>query len=137
MGKGRSMSAREPTLEAIATSDHDCPGIHAPVEVAIPALNAAADTPYSFSRQCTWHGDPRTAGTRRVSVGLIQTTEPACPHCGSPLVEVVSAASWWAGARSMPIFPEYEALMRWSQGKCFADFDTLHNAYRQAMAGKA
>jgi hypothetical protein len=25
--------------------------------------------------------------------------------------------------------------MRWSEGRCFPDFDTMQNAYRQAMEG--
>ncbi len=128
-------TATRAALEAIARSDHDCPGIHeASVEIA-----AAADTPYAMSQQCTWHGDPRSAGTRRAVLprgGF--ATEPACPHCGSPLIEVFSAQVWWNSVRyNRAQLPDYEAMMLWSEGKCFPDFEHLRNAYRQAMEGEA
>lgn len=92
------------------------------------------DTPYSYSSSCTWHGHPREAARRRqTDDGL----EPACPYCSARLIEVPSAEVWWSGVRRLNAQRrEYEEMMRWSEGKCFPDFETLESAFRQAMEGQ-
>lgn len=92
------------------------------------------DKPYAFSRQCTWHGELAEASPRRV----MREGEPdhECPRCGSPVLVHPSGAAWWASIRATnKAIPEYEEMMRWSENKCFPDFETMQNAYRQYMEG--
>lgn len=95
----------------------------------------ARDTPYAFSRTCTWHGSPAAAALRKPNrVNGETVTGLGCPHCGAVVVETPSAWTWWAGIkRSAKAKPEIEKMVLWGQGKCFPDPDTLENAYRQAM----
>ena len=59
---------------------------------------------------------------------------PCCPHCGSMLMETGSQAEYMALIASQErTHPEYVAMIRWADGQCFPDTDTLQNAYRQAM----
>ncbi|HSU19884.1 MAG TPA: hypothetical protein VLI45_09105 [Acidobacteriaceae bacterium] len=93
------------------------------------------DQPYAFGKQCQWHGHPRDAApsTRSDADGV---SGLECPICGLPVIEVPSAANWWTAAEKIDAHvPEYAAMMRWSEGKCFENFDTLQNAYRQHMEG--
>ena len=109
------------------------------------APKGIGETRYVFGR-CTWHGPIAMAGTslRRVEVSShgddrprFETLDvPSCPHCGSALFEMSEAEWWGLVQRQERTLPGYEAMMRWSQGKCFPDFDTLQNAYRQAMEGQ-
>ena len=88
------------------------------------------DERYVYGWPCTWHGPIAEAAVR-------VPAEPCCPHCSGRLLEKPTEAAWWemigVGDKLMP---GYEAMMRWSQGKCFPDFDILQNAYRQAMEGQ-
>lgn len=92
------------------------------------------DTTYVFGIDCTWHDTAANAGVSRFG-----TTEvPCCPKCASLLNQLASSGEFWSMVRrhaQADPANDYEGMMRWSQGMCFPDVDTLTNAYRQAMEG--
>ncbi len=82
---------------------------------------------YVYGLPCTWHGPIATAAAD-------PDATPCCPHCGCGLAEMPTETHFWGMVRlGEKLHPGYEALMRWAQGRCFPDGDTLENAYRQAM----
>jgi hypothetical protein len=88
------------------------------------------DPRYLYGQSCTWHGPIAEAEP----MGEIEF--PDCPKCGGPLQQASGPGEFWTLVRATDREqPGYEAMMRWSQGRCFPDLDTLENAYRQAMAG--
>ena len=89
------------------------------------------DTRYVYGETCTWHAPIKEAATRRGGV-------PCCPHCNSDLLQLPTDTEFWSVVRHMAQSrPGYELVMRWSQGRCFPDFDTQESAYRQAMEGQS
>lgn len=97
------------------------------------------DKPYAFSRGCTWHGSPAHA---RISVRRKPEDDAdpplCCPSCGSVVTQVASAEQWWAEVHASDRQrPGYEDMVRWGQDRCFPDFDTMQNAYRQYMEGRS
>lgn len=92
---------------------------------------------YAYGRTCTWHG-PTTFALPAVKVDWAHdASEPAfvCPRCALPLVVTTAEAFWATAAATEKAIPEYVAMLRWSWGKCFPDFTTMQDAYRQAMEG--
>lgn len=89
------------------------------------------DIRYAYSKTCTWHGPYSALATTSREI-------PCCPFCASTdIVEVATSGDFWEGARRSELdLPGYEAMLRWSQGKCYPDFETMQNAYRQAMEGQ-
>lgn len=89
-----------------------------------------SDELYGYGTECTWHG-PATFASQ------VATSEQdrACPRCGQLLHMVTADEFWSTAARFDRDHPGHEAMLRWSQGKCFPDFETMQNAYRQAMEG--
>ena len=95
--------------------------------VAALATAGAAETRYLCGVDCTWHGPAESAAR---SFGDF----PCCPECGAALFPIGTEAEFWAAAAAAERGnPGYDALMRWSQGRCFPDLETLEGAYRQAM----
>ncbi len=96
------------------------------------------DERYGYGTNCTWHG-PLTFSVPAVRVDWANDESDeaaACPKCGSPLKTDLSAEVFQARCAAVDRHrPGYDDMMRWSQGKCFPDFDTMQNAYRQAMEG--
>ena len=98
------------------------------------------ETRYCFATgpgACMWHGPIQLAG-RKDAAGGDELENRCCPKCGADLESVPNESNFWARIRMSedPDFHEAEAMLRWSQGKCFESFDTLVNAYRQAMEGQ-
>jgi hypothetical protein len=103
------------------------------------------DTRYVWG-SCTWHGPISLAGHIAHPVDISSYGEdmriehfqlPVCPHCQGTLMESPTEEEWWATIRNHEReLPGYEAMVRWSQGKCFPDFETMQNAYWQAMEGQ-
>jgi len=91
---------------------------------------------YAYGTECTWHGPLTFTALGKTPDGWDVSVAPAaCPKCGQPL-KTTTADEFWHGVKQCDRHdPGHEALMRWSEGKCFPDFDTLQNAYRQAMEG--
>ncbi len=54
---------------------------------------------------------------------------PCCPFCQSVLYEQDEAAWWAAVKRHAKKVPGYEAVVRWSQGRCFASWQAAKAAY--------
>ncbi len=100
---------------------------------ASTAMELPTESRHVYGAACTWHDREENAGKTKPRIIAGQSISlPCCPHCGSALLEM-SADEWWALARKNDRSqPGYEDMLRWSQGKCFPDFDTLQNAYRQA-----
>ena len=81
---------------------------------------------YASGLSCTWHG-------LLVDTGLRKSGQQVCPHCGGD-VKVLLEEEWRAAVALLDRkHPGYAAMMRWGQGRCFPDEETLVNAYRQAM----
>lgn len=93
------------------------------------------ESPYASATTCCWHDELSKAGKKKHRLlGEVS----CCPECGSDLNEYPSAADFWSMVkRNDSKLPGYEATLRWSQGKCYPDYDTLQNAYRQAMEGQS
>jgi hypothetical protein len=90
--------------------------------------------PYGVGIECTWHG-PLTFAS---DVSCSSDDQPlhACPYCGGSL-KVTDSATFWSGVSAAEQQrPGYDQMMCWSQGQCFPDYDTLENAWRQAMEGQ-
>lgn len=96
------------------------------------------ETRYCFAAgeaACMWHGPIQLAG-RKDAAGGDELDNRCCPKCGADLEAVPNESNFWARVGLADVDePGYEAMLRWSQGKCFESFDTLVNAYRQAMEG--
>jgi hypothetical protein len=96
--------------------------------------------------ECTWHGRIWTSGQKPVDVDVSSHGEdprfekdlvPVCPVCGGDLWEVASEEEFWAMVHNQEReLPGYEAMLRWSRGKCYSDFETLQSAWHQAMEGQ-
>ncbi len=98
----------------------------AAVQPAVPG-----DVRYVFGVECTWHDAIRAAGRTRDGT-------PVCPHCGGALYNLLTETEFWNGVAAMTrTSPGYDEMMRWSRGRCFPDFDTQENAWRQAMEGQS
>lgn len=87
---------------------------------------------YGFGKICTWHG-PLTFAQIDDQLTEQGTETYACPKCGRELVVTTAERFWQAVAIGAKSIPEYEGMNRWSEGKCFPDFRTMQDAYRQAM----
>lgn len=90
---------------------------------------------YGFGRICTWHG-PLTFSRLEEELTPEGGEKHACPSCGRELVATTPLAFWAAANASAKAIPEYVEMLRWSEGKCFPDFRTMQDAYRQAMEGQ-
>ena len=77
---------------------------------------------YVVGKICTFHGP----------AGEVNE-EYCCPKCGCEITGVATEEWQSLVAQAERGNPGYAAMMRWSEGKCFPDADTLQNAYRQAM----
>lgn len=91
--------------------------------------------PYGIGTDCTWHG-PLTFAAIGKTVDESAThcsDEPLCPSCFRPLTVTTVEQFWENVAAAEKQRPGYELLMTWSEGKCYPDFDTLENVWRQAM----
>ena len=105
------------------------------------------DTRYVNGLGCTWHGPIALADERVQPADVSSHGEepqsfdalvPCCPKCRGALMESPTEEFFWSMVRNQERnAPGYEAMLRWSKGKCFPDFDTLQNAYRQAMEGQS
>ena len=94
------------------------------------------DLAYAAGVECTWND---VLGLVRMLPRLSQVppflvvTRPCCPRCGGEVREI-SLEEWQSQMReAAKQYPDAEAIMRWSRGRCFPDFETLENAWRQAM----
>ena len=87
------------------------------------------DERYVHGKSCTFHGPiDRAAAARFDHI-------PKCPTCGGALIEYANEEAWWAAVRAHdPQYRNYETMLRWSEGRCFPDFDTLENAWRQSLS---
>lgn len=104
-----------------------------------------SDRRYVNGIGCTWHGPIAKAATRVHRADTSSHGEepqaydamvPCCPHCNSFLNETPDEEFFWSMIRNQERnYPGYEAMLRWSLGKCFPDFSTLQDAWRQAMEG--
>lgn len=84
---------------------------------------------YAYGKRCTWHG-PTTFASLIADGG---EDDLICPFCGLEL-QVTTVFAFWQKVRCADAAqPGAEAMWRWSEGKCFPDFETMQNAYRQAM----
>lgn len=86
---------------------------------------------YAVGAECTWHG-PLTFAKL---VADIDADVYSCPSCGGPLTLTTVEQFWADVAVAEKQRPGYELMMTWSEGKCYPDFDTMENAWRQAMEG--
>lgn len=97
--------------------------------------SSPADTRYASGVQCTWHGPLAEAAPisklRNTSQGVDSVS--ACPVCLGELREVNLETFQTEIRDGDRRLPGYEQMVTWSRGRCFPDFDTLQNAYRQAM----
>lgn len=59
---------------------------------------------------------------------------PLCPHCGSPLFEVVDEEAWWRGVdrRETEGDPGHRAFVEWLRGKCFRNRSDARASYEEA-----
>lgn len=106
-----------------------------PVEEEIQRRVAEAmGEPYGYGTACTWHG-PLTFASLAPKDDPGDEDAYVCPHCALPL-QITTDAAFWLLVRARSRNPDAEAILRWSEGKCFADADTLENAWRQAMEGQ-
>jgi hypothetical protein len=96
-----------------------------------------SDEQYGYGENCTWHGPLTFAAPVAVNRGDDDQAEtPVCPSCGLPL-QVMSSVLFWANVSAAEKqHAGYDDMMRWSEGKCFPDFDTLENAWRQHIEGR-
>lgn len=93
------------------------------------------DERYGMGKICQWHG-PITFAAPAVTIDRANdVSEPAvaCPVCGNPLIVTTADAFWSTAAASEKAIPEYVAMLKWSEGKCFQDYAAMQDAYRQAM----
>lgn len=104
------------------------------------------DTRYVYAEHCTWHGPIALAGTAKYRVDVTSTASeqreywvteaPCCPRCKDTLCELSSEDDFWAMVRNQEReLPGYEAMLRFGAARCYPDFDTLQNAWRQAIEG--
>lgn len=82
------------------------------------------DKRIAHGTKCTWWDKAETV----LDVGGM----PLCPHCKKGVLYVESIEKWMQGiedhGRNRPGFV---AFVKWSQGKCFPDFDTAAEAYQR------
>ena len=89
---------------------------------------------YGYGTKCTWHG-PLTFA--EPSNGEDDEAGYVCPKCGIAVKTDLSAELFWARVVAVDRrHPGYEPMMRWAEGKCFPDFDSMQGAYRQHMEGE-
>jgi hypothetical protein len=91
----------------------------------------AGDRRYVHGSSCTWHGPIALAAKAKF------TNCPKCPGCGGPLTQFDAEADFWIFVRGQlgkTAYANYEELLQFGEGKCFPDFDTLENAWRQSLA---
>lgn len=101
------------------------------MSACVTPAEGVTDARYVYGVSCPWHGSVRSAGER-------STGEPCCPGCGGELAELPTEHDFWAMIRNQERnVPNYEAMLRWAGRRCFGDFDTLQNAWRQAMEGQS
>lgn len=76
---------------------------------------------------CTWWDSIDKAANKD---GL-----PCCPHCGSPLFEMSSIEEWNSKVNEHEKKdPGYAKFVEWLRGKCFKNYGTAREAYRQYLA---
>jgi hypothetical protein len=78
-----------------------------------------------FGANCSWWDTIDKVGTKESGL-------PCCPYCGSALFEYPDIEGWYIHAKRFEDgtpFPNYVALLRWMQGKCFSNLDAAHAAY--------
>lgn len=92
---------------------------------------------YGVGIECTWHGPLTFAALPADPPGADPLDDDPsryrCPSCGGPLTVVTCEQFWQSVAVADTQRPGYENIMCWSEGKCYPDFDTMENAWRQAL----
>jgi len=81
----------------------------------------------AYGALCTWWDDKDNVGKKRIEY----TDEfiPTCPHCNRVLMEI-SKEEWWESINKYESTePGYTQKVKWSQGKCFANYQELNEAY--------
>ena len=96
-------------------------------------LMAVDGEPYGYGRVCQWHGPLTFAGRGARFDTETGDAEHVCPKCGRALIVTDSDSFWRTVASSEKAIPQYTEMLRWSEGKCFPDFATMQDAFRQAM----
>jgi hypothetical protein len=95
--------------------------------------NSLSVEPYAYGTECTWHGPLTFAAD--ITNYSDDSPQHACPKCCGAVTVTNTEEFWRLAQASDRDNPGHEAMLRWSAGKCFEDFDTMQNAYRQAMEG--
>lgn len=93
------------------------------------------DTRIVYGARCTWWDSIDKVATLDIGPtgGL-----PCCPHCRGVLMEVPTAAEWWAGADKYEAngHPGYHAMIEWMRGRCFKNMDAATAAYEARERGR-
>lgn len=85
----------------------------------------STDTRMVYGARCAWWGTIHDVASN----GGI----PCCPTCGSPLFEMDSPETWWAGVdRFDATHPGYRKMMEWSTGRHFKSAADMAAAYAAA-----
>lgn len=83
----------------------------------------------AYGAGCTWWDSKDKVGLIPGEHGRAFGGLPCCPHCRSVLFET-EEEKWFAGVdRYDAQEPGYRAMIDWSRGQCFPNYNALKTAY--------
>ena len=95
----------------------------------VESVQASPDlTPYAVGVSCTWNDTAGNAGV----LGIAGNVKLRCPRCLGA-VRVTTVEAWLSDVQHLSkSVLQFSAMVAWSRGRCFPDYETLESAWRQA-----